>query len=775
MKKKSIIAILVGTVVIFTGIAVVRLTEKTQAEETRGECASCTGGCLQDNPATPNLNESLATPSGQSDYYLTNSGWSMDSATYDCAPNYKGWGNDRWHLTLTSPKNLTVKVTDCCCPGDFYEIYVNDELIGTTPQVPWWGCISYSGYWGNPAYLSSGSVNVNLNPGTYVIKIRDAGFDGHTPAKIESEQMCPAGYSVTGTLSPITIKPDFIISEVKPVQVVWDSKIDDNDTIDLVAGKSTMVRVEVGMKDYETLDKQQIVKVRLNFDGINYTESKTIEQLEQNNQIEFYPASPAILGNQIITAKVDPENKIKESNEDNNKNSTEVTVKDTQPLYISYFRVNSKWPANYGVPGPEDFSRTTDQSGAFILGSYPISENEFTNEKRSEEFIGNPIPWGERWPWFGIQSDLKNLAKLRAQLNAGDRAAGVVSDAYFAYHGLCCDDKCAKGVSLPFGVWDAVLIQEGYPTATAHEIGHTYGLRLSCPSPLVCPFLSEEDKKRFFPGEEYKFDKEKCEITYEGNSANGFWVEKKEPIENSICFMGTAPKEKYHFDRWICDECYEKLFQRFRVNSDDPENLLLISGTVFKDKPIELDNWYYLKNGMMEYPVEYPLPDDFSIQLLNWEGQIIEDISFPISFEMYVNPFGVIETETAPFVRVIPYPEDTLKIRIQYQDQSPIEFNPTIKLLHDAIDLIPDHGFINNPDQRRNALYNKIEAVEKMLENNNIRGAKNKLEQDIKDKIEKWLIEDYQKEEPLQLSKSEIEELMDKIIERLNLALEDKN
>lgn len=64
-----------------------------------------------------------------------------------------------------------------------------------------------------------------------------------------------------------------------------------------------------------------------------------------------------------------------------------------------------------------------------------------------------------------------------------------------------------------------------------------------------------------------------------------------------------------------------------------------------------------------------------------------------------------------------------------------IEINPNSKLLHDAVDSIPDHGFINNPEQRRNALHNKINAVEKMIKEGNYKGAVNILEFDVRDKL----------------------------------------
>ena len=128
-------------------------------------------------------------------YEYTDSGWTIESGSSDCAPDYEGWGDDQWQLTLTSAKDLTVTVDDCCCPGDFFEIYVDDCLIGTTPEPSCWGC-------DQSCDLSSGSFTVSLPSGTYLIKVRDAFFDGHSPE--ENAGMCPAGYTVSGTVSPYT-------------------------------------------------------------------------------------------------------------------------------------------------------------------------------------------------------------------------------------------------------------------------------------------------------------------------------------------------------------------------------------------------------------------------------------------------------------------------------------------------------------------------------------------------------------------------------------------
>jgi hypothetical protein len=132
-----------------------------------------------DDPATPNLDESLVLHN--TTYYLTDTGWSeMYTETTDCV---NGWGEDDWELTLTDPYTLNVTVRDCCTAGDYYAVYVNGVVIGTTPVVELEGAI-----------LSEGSFAITLNPGVYTIEIRNMLVAGGGSVG------CPAGYWVTGEL-----------------------------------------------------------------------------------------------------------------------------------------------------------------------------------------------------------------------------------------------------------------------------------------------------------------------------------------------------------------------------------------------------------------------------------------------------------------------------------------------------------------------------------------------------------------------------------------------
>lgn len=140
-----------------------------------------------------NTNSAKQSISVQGLITVTDSGWTTSTTSSDCAT---GQADDVWQLTLTQARNVTIGVEDCCCPGDYYEVRVDGNLIGTTLNLaPPWGC-DFSGS------LSGGSFTVPMCAGTHIITVRDAGFDGHSLTEIQEQGMCPAGFTVSGTLSP---------------------------------------------------------------------------------------------------------------------------------------------------------------------------------------------------------------------------------------------------------------------------------------------------------------------------------------------------------------------------------------------------------------------------------------------------------------------------------------------------------------------------------------------------------------------------------------------
>jgi hypothetical protein len=476
----------------------------------------------------------------------------------------------------------------------------------------------------------------------------DADGDGigDTPYNINSDKdnyplMEPFENYFRTIIQPL---PDLTIVSIKPVQVIWDCDINNDGWIDLVQGKATAVAVYIG--GFETLSDEKMIEIELNFEKKYFTRITVGELKKEYGRIIFYIDLPQYLGNLVMSAQVDPSNYIEEINEGNNIKKQIVMVKDTKGLHISYFRVER--PESYGGPY-YPYIETVERSGEFIQAVYPISEIELINERRNEIIQGHAkITIGPLY--FGIQADCREIAKQAKRLGA-DRGVGVVPYGYFDYHGVD-----AAGMSFP--LVKGVVVEAGYWTTTAHEIAHTYQLR--------------------WPIEEYVTNPP-------GNPASGFWVVKKQSMENKICFMGKAMSFE-SFDTWICDDCYSYLFKKFIENKNDPE-ILVLDGIIYKNGTIEIGKWYRVEEGKDD--LDEIIPGDYSLQVLDKNGNILQQISFSAEFRVSVHPLGVIETDFAPFTFAVSYPEGASIVKIFHKGEMITEIDLTTKLLNDGIDSLP--------------------------------------------------------------------------------------
>jgi len=410
-----------------------------------------------------------------------------------------------------------------------------------------------------------------------------------------------------------------------------------------------MVRVKVGMRNYEALDKTTEVEVQLQVPQYRtddfilpkiYVAYASIEYLEKNKGIvDFYIDPPTLIGDWTIFAEVDAENRIEEADENNNENSVEVTVKDTGELYVVYFPVERP---DYGQVEIGEYIKTYVGSNDFILATYPISESEFIGDPRHEVVKGKAsMPKG-----FGIWLDTLEIF-TRAKLLGADVGIGIVPKGYFDYHGVS-----SFGMTFP-GIKGAV-VEEGTHATAAHEIGHMYGLEDEAPVEEV----------------------------------SGFWVARKQPVSPlALCFMTGA--ELYP---WVCDECYTHLFKKFRVEKKDPE-ILVVVGIIYKNGTLELGKWYRVEEGKDDSGEI--VPGDYTIELLDENANILQDISFSAEFKAFATPGRIVEIDFAPFALAIPYPNNASVARILYQNEIMTEVNLTTKLFNDAQDsLIQDYEIL---------------------------------------------------------------------------------
>ena len=102
-----------------------------------------------------------------------------------------GESADSWSLSSGSAFAVTAGIEDCCLTGDYYSLYVDGVLAGTSPAVPVGG-----------GTLSTGSFDLVLSAGTHIITWID---------ELLTSSSYPAGYSPAGatvTFSAFTAVPE---------------------------------------------------------------------------------------------------------------------------------------------------------------------------------------------------------------------------------------------------------------------------------------------------------------------------------------------------------------------------------------------------------------------------------------------------------------------------------------------------------------------------------------------------------------------------------------
>ena len=627
--------------------------------------------------------------------------------------------------TLTVIKQVVNNSGGVAVPSDF-----SFQVSGSTTTQP---IVQFN---------ENGQNVLTFPAGTY--SVYESAANGYTAtyngcSNIELLSGAQATCTITNDDSDVSVnQPDLSIERIKPIQVVEGVDINDDGRIDLVKGKPTVIRIFPELDNPDLVENDRSITVTLIFEG--HTLSSTITSIELKDlafadaSIDFY-AVPQNASDSAIVGTIDYGNSVSEENESNNSLQIEISVKETNFLRIPYFEIpDCATPFGVGRcygngPNVEKARSTVENSNEFIKATFPVAPDRYVSELMGQ-FNGSPIPG-----LVGILYDVIDVQTLSKLVDPNsDRGVAIVPYNYFQYHRLNI-----SGITWPHL---GAIVEEGHWTTTAHELGHTLGSLWLSP----------------FPGEEY-------DANPPGNIARGFWVEEKKPIENATCFMGLAYDFETFEDNWIDNGDYESLFKKFLVNESDPE-ILLISGVVSKDDSIELRNWYRLPEGTIDQSVV----GDYTVQLLNASGGIVDEFPFDVSFVASARGSDALELDASGFVLAIPYHEKIVSLKILRSGKLIIEKDVTTKLLRDAINSIPTSGLDKNGEQRRSTLLNKVDVVEKMIKAGDLNSAHDKIKFDIRDKLVKWLI-DYKTSSPFELSKTSIIELVDSLIKHLDKSL----
>jgi len=416
----------------------------------------------------------------------------------------------------------------------------------------------------------------------------------------------------------VYVQPDDLsVVNIEPVQVVYGASA-------LVSNKPTLLRVDV-RNSFKT---DVITNIKISWDGFSDSEQLSIPPLRTST---FHLPSKKILkfetpGTHSVSATVDPDNLLDESDETNNYKSLSVKVKDAKELKLLYRGVNFPWES--GQPDQPSLRSMNSKSSWFINGTYPISKLSNTTSNFPYVISGFSLI-----PGAGVMFTLWDLS-LQAVLTGNDAVIGDVRKDFFRDHTWWTLQKPNTiGLTVP-SITKAVLVEQGYWPETAHEIGHLYGLPLG---------VKEEYDQLPYPRNI-------------GNWASGYWVMQRELLE-TYCFMGSAPSRE-SFDRWIENRDYEHLLTKFKSGSDP--QVLFVGGIIFNNSTVELFPWYTMPSGTPDLTAESR--GDYYLVFLNNQGSTLGQVGFNITFTILGTTY-----DAMGFAFAVPYFPDTHQILLNHE------------------------------------------------------------------------------------------------------------
>jgi len=570
---------------------------------------------------------------------------------------------------------------------------------------------------------SNSAGNLNSDPP------EPGDWQGRCGTQVPEDQIGCFGATIHKVAGPApTPLPDLSITSVQAVQVVQGKDTNGNTVIDpdeqnsipLVKDKATMVRVFVNLEndvvlpnvtvelDCESIgcgeEPRPLTRTLARFRGKTYvvdpwlveaTRGKTGDDLQREFDKAVFergidafnfgtglwndegkPWYPTALGSQTISAEIDPNKSVAESDEGNNTSGpADVNVKAIKQAPTTY-RLPFVGPlvdSEYSVlfldlrANPTSGLRLAKQHCGYLWATYPFpSVGDRALQCSYAPLMGSvlgplkPVGWCEK---AGVLITTALTAVPIGGASALLSTYAYASDTYRIVAIVppgCLGDK--YGLK-PWGIGNVVWITSDAPMAvTAHEIGHTFGfceeyeaLTGQCPE-----WNRDQFPLGFVAGQGWDL----LGTTWgEGTlplvpktSLYPTHIPFDDPLYklNRYSFMGLNFGATSGSDLpWITAANYDRLVERLREGSPDPA-VLLITGAIFQDGAGML-NPMYKGEGIPSSSKA----GEYSVEALDPEDNVLAAITFPAIFQP-LDPSS--ETDMAPFELILPVVEGTQRI-----------------------------------------------------------------------------------------------------------------
>jgi hypothetical protein len=499
--------------------------------------------------------------------------------------------------------------------------------------------------------------------------------------------------------------------------------VDGDGVPDLVASRGTLARV---MLDRRGSTDTSPITVNVTSNGVTLGSGTTTTA--QPNQVDITFDTPAEAGKvqTDITATIGGST---------TSDAVKVDIIPVRLIKYVYFAVNGLRTGSVAQAG---VTLTAQESQGFIEGVYPVGDLVYD--------VGDPH-FDDQVPGF-FNFDLivdSTYCWFQRSLTGAERCVAIVTPDWFKTYvpEAIGFTPTWSAFGLPM-IKDIVFSGNGDFATPAHELGHSYNI-------LGGPDMHTTD----MPASGYWFAFS-ADVNPNNNSTTLDYMNfDGDPALNYPSTMAAASM----VPNWSTSADFSYLFKKFAGFTPDPE-VLLVAGTIGKNNVVQFSASYRSQTGSASVSES----GDGELRVKDSNGNVVAELTFPVSFAV---DDGAGTIDPAPFLFSVPYPKNAATVEFVRSGKVVASFSPTTKLLDDAVLSIPDSGFDQNPAQRRNALLNKISALNYQLSAGDITGALNNLRNDILKNVQSWLVDGYATESPLQYTKQQILDLIAELIQRI--------
>ncbi|MBS1962751.1 MAG: hypothetical protein JST04_11075 [Bdellovibrionales bacterium] len=472
--------------------------------------------------------------------------------------------------------------------------------------------------------------------------------------------------------------PEITISDVTVTQAVPNAKLPGSTAdYDLVLDKAAAITAKVSLINGPAIARPININVSLSLGETTSTlRSLTLSSAQDysGKYVTFSPVSVADITATRLSIKT-----FSEGISDASIEKT-IRVKRTSSIDLSYFPI----VGTGNGPDLNDVQTHVAMATPLLEGMYPVAKGSVFSSVGSSVAASTKLDSDNLLGNDAIEEDLGQL-ELRAVMSQRNStnanvAIGLVSDQYFDDHALDAAGMAPApipGQSL-FQPHSA-LVRTNFWSATAHEVAHLFGIGHA----------------------------------YNAATVNSFWVDQNQPILDAADLMGQGSLRfrENLTGRWISSSEYSSLFQRLLISPSDPM-VMVISGFVSETNTVQLLSAYFLPAGTT---TPYEASAEGKIQLVDSEGEVVGQASFAPSFGLITDNGDIRPVSKSFFLVQIPIMDIPNNVQVVRNNQVLETFNPSSKLLIDAIKAVAETSYKAKPRVGRDILLIEAKLIEATL------------------------------------------------------------